>query len=309
MRNINFVKNVNKLILIPVVIAVVSIIIGIIFGVELDINFKGGSRFTFTYENEIAISDFKTAVEESLGKAVSVSESAGISDATKKMVVSLTGEELLATDVQDKLISDLQEKFADNNIELGDSNTVNPTIARSFFIKAAAAVLVTAVLVILYIGIRFRKIGGVSSGLTALAALVIDCVMAFCACVVLRLPIDMNFVAVILTLLGYSLNDTVVMYDRVRENKSLYSNKSIRELVNMSINQVMARTITTTLTTFVAVMVICVVAEIFGLTTLRTFVAPMAIGLISGCFTSMCISGPLWVKWMEKRDSKPAKAK
>lgn len=305
--NIDFAKNVNKLIFIPIAIAVISIIIGIIFGVELDINFRGGSRFTFTFENEISVSDFQTKVEDSVGKSVTVSQSAGINDATEKLVVSLVGEDAISAEAQDSLLTSLQESFPDNNIQLGDSNTVNPTIAHSFFVKALVAVLVTAALVILYIGIRFRKIGGVSSGLMALLALVIDCIMAFCACIVFRLQIDMNFVAVILTLLGYSLNDTVVIYDRVRENRSLYGDKSVRELVNMSCNQVIARTITTTLTTFVAVMVICIVAELFGLTTLRSFVIPMAVGLVSGCFTSLCISGPMWVKWKERQALKPAK--
>lgn len=305
--NIDFAKNVNKLIFIPIVIAVISIVIGIIFGVELDINFRGGSRFTFTFENEISVSDFQAKVEDSVGKSVTVSQSAGINDATEKLVVSLVGEDAISAEAQDSLLTSLQESFPDNNIQLGDSNTVNPTIAHSFFVKALVAVLVTAALVILYIGIRFRKIGGVSSGLMALLALVIDCIMAFCACIVFRLQIDMNFVAVILTLLGYSLNDTVVIYDRVRENRSLYGDKSVRELVNMSCNQVIARTITTTLTTFVAVMVICIVAELFGLTTLRSFVIPMAVGLVSGCFTSLCISGPMWVKWKERQALKPAK--
>lgn len=305
--NIDFAKNVNKLIFIPIAIAVISIIIGIIFGVELDINFRGGSRFTFTFENEISVSDFQAKVEDSVGKSVTVSQSAGINDATEKLVVSLVGEDAISAEAQDSLLTSLQESFPDNNIQLGDSNTVNPTIAHSFFVKALVAVLVTAALVILYIGIRFRKIGGVSSGLMALLALVIDCIMAFCACIVFRLQIDMNFVAVILTLLGYSLNDTVVIYDRVRENRSLYGDKSVRELVNMSCNQVIARTITTTLTTFVAVMVICIVAELFGLTTLRSFVIPMAVGLVSGCFTSLCISGPMWVKWKERQALKPAK--
>lgn len=301
---VDFAGKVGKLLIIPAVVLVVGIVLGIVFGVEMDINFSGGTRFTFTYENEIAVSDFQKAVEDSLGHEVSVTESEGISDASKKLAVSLTGTDSLSADAQNKLLTDLQKQFADNNIELGDSNTVNPTVGRAFFIKAIVAMLVTAALVIVYIGIRFRKIGGVSSGIMALAALVIDCIMALCACLIFNLPIDMNFVAVILTLLGYSLNDTVVVYDRVRENKSLYSGKSTRELVNMSINQVKTRTITTTITTLIAVVVICVVAELFGLSTLRSFVIPMIFGLLSGCFTSLCVSGPLWVKWKERKSAK-----
>ncbi len=304
---INFVKNVNRLIFIPAAIAVVGIVVALIFGVNLDINFKGGSRFTFTYENEISVSDFESALHEHLGQEVSVTQSTGISDASSKLVVSLAGESALSAEDQAALLDALQEKFPDNNIELGDSNTVNPTVARSFFVKALVAVLFAAVIVIIYIGIRFRKIGGVSSGLMALLALVIDCFMAFFACVLFRLQIDMNFVAVILTLLGYSLNDTVVVYDRIRENKSLKSNMDTPELVNLSVNQVLTRTITTTITTFVAILTICIVAECFGLTTLRSFAIPMAVGLLSGCFTSLCISSPMWVKWMNHKKNTKVK--
>lgn len=304
---INFVKKVNRLVLIPVAIVVAGVVVALIFGVNLDINFKGGSRFTFTYENEINISEFDAAVQESLGREAEVTQSTGISDASSKLVVSLTGEESLSTEQQASLLDDLQEKFAGNNIALGDSNAVNPTVANSFFVKALVAVLFAAVLVIIYIGIRFRKIGGISSGIMALLALVIDCLMAFFACVFFRLQIDMNFVAVILTLLGYSLNDTVVIYDRIRENKGLKADMSTAEYVNLSVNQVLSRTIMTSVCTFAAILTVLVVAECFGLTTLRSFVIPMCIGLISGCFTSICISAPMWVKWVDRKNARAKK--
>ncbi|MGI6269162.1 MAG: protein translocase subunit SecF [Candidatus Howiella sp.] len=309
---VNFVKNVNRLIFVPAAIALVGIIIAVIFGVNLDINFKGGSRFTFTYENEISVSDFDSAVQENLGREVEVTQSTGISDASSKLVVSLTGEDALSAENQATLLDALQEKFPDNNIALGDSNAVNPTVAHSFFIKALVAVLFAAVFVIIYIGIRFRKIGGISSGMMALMALVIDCFMAFFICVFFRLQIDMNFIAVILTLLGYSLNDTVVIYDRIRENKSLKGDMDTAELVDLSVNQTLSRTIMTSVCTFAAILTVCVVAECFGLSTLRSFAIPMAFGLISGCFTSICISAPMWVKWVEHKKKakakKPAKA-
>lgn len=307
--NINFTKNVNKLLLIPAIIAIAGIIIAVIFGVNLNIDFRGGSRFTYTYENEISVSAAKDVVEETLGAQADVTQSTAISDASSKLVVSMVGTDALSTELQGQLLDKLQEAFPDNNIELGDSNTVNPTVAHTFFIKALVAVLFAAILVIIYIGIRFRKIGGVSSGLMSLAALVIDCFMAFFACVFFRLEIDMNFMAVILTILGYSLNDTVVVYDRIRENKSLGGKKDIGELVNTSVNQVFVRTVTTSVATFAAIMTICIVGEFFGITTLRSFAIPMAVGIVSGCFTSLCISAPLWVKWIRFKEKRALAAK
>ncbi len=203
--------------------------------------------------------------------------------------------------------------YAKNNIvsydvmELYSSNSVNASIAGSFFAKSLVAVLLTAALVVVYVGFRFRKIGGVSAALTALCALVFDVLITFCTCIIFRLQLDSNYLAVILTILGYSLNDTIVVYDRVRENKKLNPQLSVGENMDLSLSGVITRNIVTTVTTVLAVITIIVVSEIYGLTTLRTFAIPMAAGLLSGCVSSLFIAGPLWVKWCNYRDSRPAK--
>ena len=167
--------------------------------------------------------------------------------------------------------------------------------------------LITAVLVVIYVGIRFRRIGGVSAALTALCALVLDLLVTFFICVFFKLQIDSNYIAVVLTILGYSLNDTIVMYDRVRENERLNPDKEIGELVNMSINMVKVRNFVTSLTTFIAVITIVVVSELFGLSTLRSFAIPMAFGIVSGGVSSLFIAGPLWVIWKKHKDRKASK--
>jgi preprotein translocase subunit SecF len=166
------------------------------------------------------------------------------------------------------------------------------------------AVLITAILVVIYVGIRFRKIGGVSAALTALVALVLDVLVTFFVCVFFRLQIDSNYIAVVLTMLGYSLNDTIVVYDSVRENKKIGENLTLAEMVNKSLGDVLARNIVTTTTTVLAVITIIVVSEIYGLTSLRTFAIPMVFGLVSGCISSLFIATPLWVRWRNKLDAK-----
>ena len=116
-----------------------------------------------------------------------------------------------------------------------------------------------------------------------------------------RFPIDANFMAVVLTVLGNSINNTIVVYDRIRENRNLYGNSlSLKELVNMSITQSITRSVNTTVTTAFAVLAICVVCAICGVTSIMTFAIPMMAGLICGTYSSLCISGPLWVLWQEK---------
>ena len=140
-----------------------------------------------------------------------------------------------------------------------------------------------------------------SAALTALCALVLDLLVSFFACVIFRLPIDSNYMAVVLTILGYSLNDTIVIYDRIRENSKLYPNITVGENMDMSIAGVITRNIVTTVTTVCAVLTIVVVSEVCGLTTLRSFAIPMVFGLVSGCLSSLFVSGPLWVMYKERK--------
>ena len=275
----------------------VGIILTAIFGVNLDINFKGGAVISYSYTGNLDEAAVEKVVKSNLNKNTSVSFSSGISDSTKQVIVTTPGNAALSAERQDKLTKALQKDFKANNITLYNANSVSPSIAGSFFAKSLVAVLITAILVVIYIGYRFRNIGGVSAALSAFAALIIDCIIAFLACTAFGLTIDSNLIAVILTLLGDSLNDTIVIYDRVRENKRLYPGKTIDVLVDESINSVKTRNFITTLTTVLAVTTIIVVSEIYGLSTLRSFAIPMAFGILSGCLSSLFISGPIWVLW------------
>ncbi len=281
-------------------IIIVGIVFSLIFGVNLDINFSGGTKISYSYTGDIEEKDIEETVKSVIDKSFTVSRSTALAGDTQTFEIALVGKNSVSAEDQQKLTAELEKKFKDNEITLYNSNSVSPTIAGSFFIKALVAVIITSVLVIIYVGIRFRKIGGVSAALTALCSLVLDVIIAFFVCVFFRLQIDLNFIAVVLTILGYSLNDTIVIYDRVRENRKLNPENEIGELVNMSINKVMIRNIVTTVTTILAVTTIIVVSEIYGLTTLRTFAIPMAFGLISGAISSLFVSGPLWVLWKRK---------
>lgn len=297
--NIDFNKSLKLVSLIFAAVIAAGVIATAILGVNLDINFKGGTRISYSYSGDIELNAVTAKVEETLGQKVNVQTSTDMSGTAKQLVVSLVGNSSLSTEFQEKLSTALAENYKDNKFTLYDSNSVSPTIAGSFFAKSLVAVLIAGVFVVIYVGVRFRNIGGVSAALMAYVALIIDCVIAFLACTVFRLPVDSNLIAVILTLLGYSLNDTIVVYDRIRENKKLYPNMKLDENVNESLNSVKTRTIVTTITTVLAVITVIIVSEIFGLSTLRSFAIPMVFGLMSGCVTSLFISAPLWVKYKQ----------
>ena len=290
-------------------ILIAGIVLGLIFGVSLDINFKGGTRITYSYEGKVKEADFNAAVGEVITKKYNVSKNTSIAGDTETFTISLVGKKSLSAKTQQDLTAKLTEKFPDNSIELYDSNSVSPTVAGTFFLKSLVAVLIAAALVVVYVGIRFKKIGGITAALTALCALVLDLMVTFVTCVIFRLQIDSNYIAVVLTILGYSLNDTIVCYDRVRENKKLFPDLTTEQNMNLSISGILTRNIVTSVTTSLAVLTIVVVSELYGLSSLRTFAIPMTFGLLSGCVSSLFIAGPLWVVWRERRDSKRAKKK
>ncbi len=302
--NINYNKTFKPVLIIYLAIFVIGAVCAGIFGVELDINFSGGTKIAYSYSDKIEDSKIEKTVKETIDQNFTVSKSTSIAGDTQTFEIALIGKNSLPAQTQEKLTTALQKEFKDNKIELYSSNSVSPTIAGAFFLKSIVAMIITAIGVVIYVGFRFRKIGGVTAAITALCALVFDILITFVICVVFRLQIDSNYIAVILTILGYSLNDTIVIYDRVRENRKLFPEKEIGDLVNMSINKVMIRNIVTTVTTITAVITIVFVAEFFGLTTLRTFAIPMAFGLVSGSISSIFISGPLWVIWKRKRAAK-----
>ena len=303
--NIDFNKAFKYVIIAYAVIFIVGII-ACFFGINLDINFSGGTKIAYSYTGKLAVEDIEKLADEKLDASFTVSKSTALAGDTETFEIALSGKNALSAEAQEELTNSLKTKFKDNKIALYNSNSVSPTIAGTFFAKSIVAVLITAVLVIIYVGIRFRKIGGVSAALTAMVALVLDVLVTFFTCVIFRLQIDANYIAVVLTILGYSLNDTIVIYDRVRENKKLNPNMAIGELVNASINQTIIRNIVTTITTILAVLTIVVVSELYGLTSLRTFAIPMAFGLISGGISSLFIAGPLWVIWKNYKQKKKA---
>lgn len=304
MTKINFNGIYKKVLLVYVAIFVIGAVIAAIWGVNLDINFKGGTRITYSYKGEIKEAAVTKAVDDVIKEDFKVNLSTSLAGDTKTVSLSLVGNKSLNAKTQEKITTAMEKAFEKNEIELYDSTSVSATIAGSFFLKSLVAVAIAAALVVVYVGFRFRKIGGFSAGMTALVALILDVLVTFFTCVIFRLQIDSNYMAVILTILGYSLNDTIVAFDRVRENKKLYPELSVADNVNLSLNSVMVRNIVTSLTTFGAVLTVVAVSELFGLTTLRTFGIPMAFGIISGSISSIFVSGPLWVVWQNKKAAK-----
>lgn len=250
-------------------------------------------------------------MEDAIGRSVTVTLTDGIGNQEgNTLTVSLSGSDGISLDEQKAIAANLAEKYPDSEFTVMQSSSVPPTMGAKFFAKCLVAVALAAVLLVIYVALRFRKIGGMSAGVMAVIALLHDVLMVYFTFVIFGFPIDDNFIAVVLTILGYSLNDTIVVYDRVRENRRLLGPKvSYEQLMDTSINQTLTRSINTSVCTFLAVAVVFIVGSIYGLSSVTTFALPMMIGIVTGCYSSVCLAGPMYVMWQNHKLKKKAAAK
>ena len=292
-------------------IIVIGIICNFIFGTTLDIQFSGGATLTFSYQGDIKQDELYDFIQEKTTDRISTSFSSDLVGGTgNNVTVQFSGNDAIDQNIRPTLQAALQEKYPDANFVCLEENSVDASMGLSFLLKCLVAVAIASVLMVLYVTIRFKKIGGLSAGVMALVALFHDIAMIYFLYVIFRWPIDSNFIAVVLMILGYSLNDTIVIYDRVREQRKLMGRKvSIDAVFNVSSTKTMRRTIMTSVTTLAAILTVYVVASVFNIASVKGFALPMMIGVISGCYSSLCIAGPLWVMWRNHKAAKKAAAK
>lgn len=379
----------KKMILGIAIAVIVAFIVGLIVrGVNLSIDFKGGSEISYSYTGDIDANDVKDAVDDLIESNVNVKLGKAIGDDDKSQIIiaytssetfdvstdysynfsytgeitadeiskageiikgvdanielsepaegtniltvnftkenfsdteletltatlteKFTGKEITFVDSVNKvhpnaLTERLMEKFPENNIDSPNVNNVSSSTAREALIKCLVAVIFAAIVIIIYIAIRFRKIGGWSAGLCSIFALCHDLVVAIAVSILFGFEFDKNTVAVLLTILGYSINNTIVIYDRIRENRSLFPKATLSERINISCTQSLTRSIRTSITTISTMLIISVVVFVTGYHSLLSFSVPLMFGLISGTYSSIFVAPVTW-SWMKNR----AKAK
>lgn len=288
-------------------IGVVALVLN---GVKLDIQFSGGTKLTYSYSGELSIADVEKLVSDEIGVSVTAQSQTSVSGDSdrKSVVISVGGTSALETEKLESITSKLNEKFKDNSIKLDETQSVEPYIGKRFFKNGLIAMAIAMVFIVGYVTFRFKLISGFSAALTALLALLHDLALVFFTFVIFNIPINDGFVAIVLTILGYSVNDTIVIYDKIRDNKRLYASKmTIEEIANKSINQTLTRTINTALMSTVAILLVYIFALINGLTSVSNFALPLMVGIISGCYSTITLPGTLWVTWQNMSAKKKAK--
>ncbi len=312
-KDLNFIGKSKIFFGISLAIIAIGLICNIIFGVTLDIQFKGGTIANYGFVGEIDQEALKDTIQSATPEnQVSFTITQDIMNNTEDeqayaVSIQFAGNENVSSDVLSGITSALEEKFPDNHFEYKETSSVEAAMGVKFLLKCLTAVAIASVLMVIYVTIRFKRIGGLSAGVMALVALFHDVAMIYFMYVIFRMPIDSSFIAVVLMIIGYSLNDTIVIYDRVREERRIAGPKAgLAGVFNHSASAVMGRTIATSVTTLVAIGTVYVVATIFNLSSVQAFALPMMIGIISGCYSSLCIAGPLWVLWNTRKGKQEA---
>jgi preprotein translocase subunit SecF len=297
----------KKMILVICIVVFVALIVGIIIrGDNRSIEFKGGTMLTYSYEGDLSTGDVKSLAETITGENLTVRTGKDINTGDSQFTISMTTGDFDA-DKQAELTNALKEKFADNNLKDAEAVNVTSTTGNEFLLKCVIAVIFAAVVIILYIAVRFRNIGGWSAGMCSVFALVNDLVVAMAVSFIFGFEFSANTVAVILTILGYSINNTIVIYDRIRENRKLMPKASLNELINTGCSQSLTRSIRTSITTISTMLIITIVVMVKGYDSLLSFSVPLMAGLISGTYTSLFVAPVTW-SWLKSREAKKAAA-
>ena len=301
--HINFIGNRKKFYTFSCALIAIVLVFCAVFGVKMDVEFKGGSMVTLSYEGDVDLPSLKSEIGSQLGQSDLTLQTGSDISGNQTLTVTLPGSQTLTTEQLDDMLTAINEAHPENNFEQNEVSNVNATIGKEFLFKSLVALVAACVLILAYVAFRFRKIGGLKAGSTAIVALLHDMFVVFGVFVILRIPLNGNFIAAVLTILGYSINDTVVIYDRIRENSALYGKKqmSLAELVNLSVNQSFARSLMTSITTCLALGVVCVVSVIYRLDSIYSFAFPLLFGMVSGVYSTICIATPLWVDWKSKK--------
>lgn len=288
-------------------LALIALILVLTFTIKpnVAIEFKGGTILTYTYTGDINTSDIQKVVSDTLNMKSTVTKGEDTASNKTTFVIKFASTDGINNEKQNQLKEALVKEFSKNEIAVESTSDVSASNGRDFFFKSLVACAFAAVITIIYIGFRFRKIGGISAGVFSVVALIHDMFMVYGCFIICRFDIDANFMAVLLTILGYSINATIIIYDRIRENEKLYgSKKELDELVNLSVTQTVGRSVHTTVTTVLAMTTVCVVCLICGVKSIISFAFPLIIGMVSGVYSSNCIAPTLWVLWKDHKAKK-----
>lgn len=290
-------------ILISAAIMVIALVLALTGnGINYGIDFAGGLNIQYNMGAAFEQADVETALKNQGVNEFAVSTSGENGHVLQIRVPVLSGESEIQT-LQNGLEAELSQKYPAMDTATATASYVGPTAGRTLVKNAVWSVVLASVLMLVYIAFRFDF----ASGLAAVIGLVHDVLIMLSFMVIFRSFVQMNssFIAAMLTIVGYSINNTIIIFDRIRENnkKPAFAGRSRNEVVAISVRESLGRTITTTLTTLVTIVALCVL----GVSAIREFSLPIIAGILAGAYSANLINGYVWAMLEEARISRKMK--
>jgi len=305
----DFVGKRNYFFIISALILIAGIISYFVNGLQMDIQFEGGTLLQIEMnDGNFDVARAEEVFKEAVNKAASAQKLQTINAEDNKVIYMLqlriSSSETLTDDERNNVVDALRKEFNIKEDAAIEMQSVEPFIGAELKRNGIKAAVVASVLIVLYIWWRFRIMSGLSAAVSALIALIHDALVMFATYTLFQLPLNESFIAAILTILGYSINNTIVVYDRIRENRKLLKRATNTELVNISISQTLTRSINTAATTLICISTLYLFSFYYNIQSIKGFTFPILVGLVVGTYSSIFLAGPMWAAWRESRQRK-----
>lgn len=291
MKSINVTNNKIKYLLLPIIIVIAGIVMYFVQGFNFDIEFMGGIKMQVNMEQSFNNEEVSSYLEETTGVTPIIVQTVG--DGTQASIKTQPIEESKKTEIY----SALKEKYGLQDEEPMSVTSASASFGNQVQRKTLVYTFIAMICILAYIAFRFEW----RSAISAIIALLINLAVMMAVYTISYTPLNTTFIAAMLTVIGYSINNTIVVFDRIRENMKGYNRKkgeTISQITNRSINESMGRTINTTLTTLITI----VVLYIMGVPSIKEFAFPLIVGVVAGAYSSIFIASPIWAAWKESSE-------
>ncbi|MDD6308299.1 MAG: protein translocase subunit SecF [Clostridia bacterium] len=286
---INFLKGKNVYFIISCAIIVAGLVAALVFGgLHFGLDFMGGTEIRMNIGQSFENNDIAAIVSETVGKQPSIQKSGDTE-------VSIKLEEI-ETEQRDAVVEAIKAKYNLSDNALLEATNVSASASTKLLTDALKAIGIAVIFMLLYITVRFDF----KSGLAAIIGLLHNVILLLAIYAIFQIQINSTFIAAVLTIVGYSINNTIIIFDKIRENRKTNRRIPFAEVSNTSLNQVLVRTINATITTLLTILVLYII----GIKSIREFSLPIIIGILIGTYSSICISTPIWVLLGDKKRRK-----
>ena len=301
MKNLDIVKNKVKFLIIPAVIILVGIIMYFVnSGFNYDIEFMGGVKMEIAWDKHPSTEEIRKNLEDATGISPIVVQTTenGISIKTKAVEEKAKEDEAVLNSTKnentEKIFEELKAKYSLTDEALLSESSASASFGKQVQGKAFLFTAIAVLCILLYIAFRFEW----RSAVMSVVALIINILVMMAVYAIFYTPLNTTFIAAMLTVVGYSINNTIVVFDRIRENMKRVNAKrgiTISNVVNDSIKESMGRTLNTTITTLITIILLYFI----GVTSVKEFAFPLIIGVIAGAYSSIFIASTFWASWKE----------